>query len=67
MPYNAIFTFKIKIIKTQYKNIMIGIVDEPKQRNERFSSNSNNAVCYVGWCGNKYPSFVTEGSGFSEG
>jgi hypothetical protein len=27
VPYNAIFTFKIKIIKTKEKSIMIGVVD----------------------------------------
>ncbi len=35
---------------------MIGVVDEPKQRNQRQSYNSNNAVCYYGRNGNKYPS-----------
>ncbi len=67
MPYNAIFTFKIKIIKTKNKNIFIGVVDEPKQRNQRYSRNSNNAVCYYGLNGYKYPSDVKEGNGFSEG
>ncbi len=67
MPYNAIFTFKIKIVKTKNKCIKIGIVDEPKQKNQRSSFNSNNAVCYVGYTGNKYPSGGKEGNGFSEG
>ncbi len=66
MPYNAIFTFKIKIIKTKNKAIMIGVVDEPKQRNQRYSYNSNNAVCYYGK-GAKWPSGGSEGNGFSEG
>jgi hypothetical protein len=35
VPYNAIFTFKIKIIKTKRKGILNGVVDEPKQRNQR--------------------------------
>jgi hypothetical protein len=67
VPYNAIFTFKIKIIKTKNKCILIGVVDEPKQRNERYSNNSNNAVCYYGCNGKKFPSGVKEGNGFSEG
>ncbi len=67
MPYNAIFTFKIKIIKTKNKRIIIGVVDEPKQRNQRYSWDSNNAVCYYGYSGYKYPSGVEEGNGFSEG
>ncbi len=67
MPYNAIFTFKIKIIKTIIKGIMIGVVDELKQRNQRSSYNSNNAVCYYGYDGSKYPSGGNEGNGFSQG
>jgi hypothetical protein len=67
VPYNAIFTFKIKVIKTKRKYIMIGVVDEPKQRNQRCSFNSNNAACYFGYNGNKYPSVVKEGNGFSQG
>ncbi len=47
--------------------MIIGVVDEPKQRNQRYSRNSNNAVCYNGYDGIKYPSFVKEGNGFSEG
>ncbi len=54
MPFNVIFTFNIKIIKTKNKNILIGVVDEPKQRNKRQSFSSNNAVCYNGY-GYKYP------------
>ncbi len=67
MPYNAIFTFTIKIIKTKNKVIMIGVVDEPEQRNQRYSHNSNNAVCYSGYSGCKWPSGGKEGDGFSEG
>jgi hypothetical protein len=66
VPYNSIFTFKIKIIKTKNKNIMIGVVDEPKQRNQRCSFISKNSVCYDGK-GSKWPSVVKEGGGFSEG
>jgi hypothetical protein len=46
---------------------MIGVVYEPKQRNQRNSFDSNNAVCYNGCNGRKYPSYVKEGNGFSEG
>ncbi len=46
---------------------MIGVVDQPKQRNQRYSYNSKNAVCYDGLNGNKWPSGVEEGNGFSEG
>ncbi len=67
MPYNKIFSFKIKIMKTINKRIMIGVVDEPKQRNQRSSSCSTNAVCYSGYTGKKFPSGGIEGNGFSEG
>ncbi len=67
MPYDAIYIFKTKIIITENKHIKIGVVDEPKQRNQRYSYDSNNAVCYYGYNGNKYPSGVKEGNGFSQG
>ena len=66
MPLNAIFTFKIKIIKTKNRNILIGVVDETKQKNQRYSCNSNNAACYYGYEGYKYPSRRFEGGGFSQ-
>ncbi len=46
---------------------MIGVVDEPKQRNQRYSYNSNNAACYYGRYGSKFPSGGNEGNSFSEG
>jgi hypothetical protein len=46
---------------------MIGIVDKQKQRDQRYSFNSRNAVCYYGYNGYKYPSGGYEGNGFSEG
>ncbi len=46
---------------------MIGVVDELKQRNQRNSFNSNNAVCYSGYTGSKFPSGGKEGNGFSQG
>ncbi len=46
---------------------MIGVVDEPKQRNQRSSYGSKNAVCYYGNYGYKHPSGGKEGNGFREG
>ncbi len=46
---------------------MVGVVDEPKQRNQRCSFNSSNAVCYFGYSGYKYPSGGNEGYGFNQG
>ncbi len=46
---------------------MIGIVDEPKQRKQRYSFISKNAVCYFGKNGNIWPSGGNKGGGFSEG
>jgi hypothetical protein len=62
-----IFTFKIKIIKTKQKCIIIGVVDELKQRNQRSSCHSPYAICYYGYNGNKLPSTLQEGNGFSQG
>ncbi len=52
---NVIYCFRIKIIKISNKDILIGVVDEIKQRNKRTSTDFNNAVCYYAY-GFKYPS-----------
>lgn len=48
---------------------MIGVVDYEKQKHKRFSYSSNNAMCYHGYNGRKYPNEVNEGQGggFKEG
>lgn len=43
---------------------MIGIVDYSKQKNQRYSYNSGNAVCYNGANCHKYGQGVAEGPGF---
>ena len=61
--------FKIKIIKTQYKEIKIGVLDRDRQKESDASWNSDNAVCYYGWgrCYYGYGKNKQEGDGFSEG
>ena len=46
---------------------MVGVVDYAKQKEQRKSYNSGNAMCYIGNGGYKYPSEGSEGGGFSEG
>jgi hypothetical protein len=67
VPANRIYSFKIKIIKTKNRQIIIGIIDESKQINQRSSHESKNAICYYGWNGRKYPSELNEGGGFKQG
>jgi hypothetical protein len=43
--------------------MMIGIVDESKQRNQRSSFKSGNAICYQ-IDGKKHPGEIPEGYGF---
>lgn len=45
---------------------MIGVVDFNKQKDQRSSYGSGNAVCYYGCNGYKYGQATTEGAGFSE-
>ena len=56
--------FKIKVTKTENRLIMIGIVDFTKQKDQRHSHNSGNAMCYYGYNGRKYPLGIQEGDGF---
>lgn len=66
VPFDKEFVFKVKIFKTKKRQILIGVVDYDKQKDQEHSSNSNNAVGYF-LDGCKYPSGIEEGNGFSEG
>jgi hypothetical protein len=69
IKFDNIFNFKVKITKTVNKYIMIGIIDYEKQKNQRSSYSSNNAICYCGWNnGYIYPDNQNVGGGgFSQG
>ena len=67
MRQDANFTFRIKIIKTKSKYIMIGVLDVLKQKSATTSYNSKNAVAYYCNNGNKYPALETQGGGVSQG
>ena len=46
---------------------MIGIVDYSKQKDQRSSFSSGNAICYYGANGYKYGQGSSEGGGFHQG
>ncbi len=56
IPYNKIYSFKIKVVRTTSKSIMIGVIYYKKQKFQRSSYNSGYAVCYLGIDGSKYGS-----------
>ena len=47
--------FKIKIAQTSSRDIILGVVDYARQKDERKSFNSGNALCYWGINGKKFP------------
>lgn len=49
------------------RQILIGIVDYAKQKDQRRSYNSGNAMCYYGYNGHMHPSGGGEGDGFRQG
>ena len=59
--------FKLRVTKTQSRHIMIGVVDYAKQKDQRNSYGTGNALCYYGINGQKYPEGAQEGDGFKEG
>ena len=59
--------FKLKVVQTQHNNIMIGVTDYAKQKDQRYSYSSGNAMCYYGYDGSKSPSKDKEGGGFKQG
>lgn len=46
---------------------MIGVTDYAKQKDQRKSWNSGNAMCYYGYDGSKTTSDIKEGEGFRQG
>ena len=49
--YKKSANFKLRVIKTENKDIMIGVVDYAKQKDQKSSYNSGNAMCYYGFNG----------------
>ena len=58
IPFTQNYTFKIKIIKTTSKYIMVGVVDITKQKAATNSYVTN---------GYKYPNMGVEGAGAAQG
>jgi ABC-type amino acid transport system permease subunit len=67
IPFTQNYTFKIKIIKTTSKYIMVGVVDITKQKAATNSYGSSNAVAYYFTNGYKYPNMGVEGAGAAQG
>jgi hypothetical protein len=65
--HDQFFKFKLKIGQATRREIAVGIVDYAKQKNERFSFDTNNAMCYYGDNRIKYPDGNKEGDGFQTG
>lgn len=53
--HNQTAKFKLKISQTHNRDMMIGIVDYLKQKDQRSSYNSGNAMCYYSYSNRKYP------------
>lgn len=47
----SVVSFSLKIIKTKDSAIAIGVVDHSKQKNNRSSIGSSNAISYYGYPG----------------
>lgn len=48
ISHNQSAKFKFKIIKSKDNSIMIGVTDYAKQKDQRTSCTSKNAMCYYG-------------------
>ena len=47
--------FKLRIVKTQYASIMVGVVDYAKEGANKSSYKSGNSLTYEGYDGPLYP------------
>ena len=67
IPRNRTFSFKVKIIHTKAKQILVGVVDRKVMRNAQYSHTVGEAVSYYGLNGNMFPSDEYQGGGFKTG
>ena len=58
---------KIRIIKTEKKNVIFGVVDSLARRHERSFYNPIYSATYSGWNATTWPDQKKEGNGFKEG
>lgn len=54
IKFGTPYSFKIKIVSTVSDTIMIGVLDYSKQKIQRSSFYSGNAICYYGDGGRIY-------------
>lgn len=59
-------TLKFKIVEMKSNEMSFGVVDYAKEKNNMYSFESRNAMCYSSH-GNKLPEGMYEGSGFKVG
>lgn len=57
-------TFKFRIERARDADIIIGVVDYEKQKDQRSSAITGNAMGYYGQGGWKFPEVIKEGHGF---
>jgi hypothetical protein len=68
IPKNKIYSFKVKIVNTQLRHIMVGVVDQLIGRNNtHYSYNNSYSILYCGYNGHLYPKFGYYGDGFKSG
>jgi hypothetical protein len=64
---NRVYRFKVKVVNTQNRYIMIGTVDRLKGRSNQYSQNQEYALCYYGNGGSVFPGSTVQGGGFKSG
>lgn len=57
IPCSKIYTYKIRLVQIQSRNIMIGVIDRKQQKNSRSAYSIKDAVAYYAANGTKYPNF----------
>lgn len=67
IPFAVNYTFKVKVIKTTSRYIMVGVIDSVKQKAASTSYSSSQAVAYYFANAYRYPNMGVEGAGVSAG
>lgn len=67
IPFAVNYIFKVKLVRSASRYVMIGIVDIAKQKAASTSYSSSNAIAYYCANGYRYPNMAVEGAGVSVG
>ena len=62
IPHNTIYTYRVRLVKSASKNIILGVTDLNKAKSAQHSHGLEHAVMYYCNNGYRYPNMEAEGA-----